>query len=165
MNKKLHRSKNDKIFAGVCGGLAEYFEIDATIIRLLFILIVAFGGSGILIYLLLWLVMPKSQDEPAVINEQRVKEFAQEIREKAQELKSEFKKEEKVPEPEIKHVVVNDLDYKNRRSSLFGWVLIVLGVVFLFNSLAPMWMRVHVLAYWPLLLIIFGFVMVARKQQ
>jgi len=162
MNKKLHRSKNDKIFAGICGGLAEYFEIDATIIRLLFILIVAFGGSGILIYLLLWLVMPRSQSEPAVINEQSVKEFAQDLKEKAQELKDEFKKEE---EPEIKHVAVQDLDHKRRHGSLFGWVLIVLGIVFLFNSLAPAWIIIHVLAYWPLLLIFFGLVMIARKQQ
>jgi len=162
MNKKLHRSKSDKIFAGVCGGLAEYFEIDATIIRLLFILIVAFGGSGILIYLLLWLVMPKGQGEPGVINEQSVKDFAQDVKEKAQEFRNEFKKEETA---EIKHVVIQDLDHKNRHSSLFGWVLIILGVMFLFNSLAPAWMRLHVLAYWPLLLIIFGFVMIARNSN
>ena len=94
MTKKLYRSQNDKIIAGVCGGLADYFDIDPTIIRLLFILVVAFGGSGLLIYLILWLIMPRETEGSAVINEQRIHEFAQEIKEKAHDLKEEFKKEE-----------------------------------------------------------------------
>jgi len=154
MNKKLHRSQNDKIFAGVCGGLADYFEIDPTIIRLLFILIVAFGGSGFIVYLLLWLIMPKSSGEPAIINEKKVKEFAEEIKEKAEEFKENLKKEEL---PEIKK------EFHRPRGSLFGWVLIILGVVFLFNSLAPLWMRMHLFAYWPLLLIVFGFILIVRR--
>jgi phage shock protein C len=45
MAKKLYRSKKDSVIAGVCGGIAEYFEIDSTLVRLLFILIVIFRWS------------------------------------------------------------------------------------------------------------------------
>jgi phage shock protein C len=44
--------------AGVCGGLAEYFNIDATVIRALFLLLAVFGGSGLLIYLVMWIIVP-----------------------------------------------------------------------------------------------------------
>ena len=62
MEKRLVRSSMDKKIAGVCGGLARYFDIDATLVRVLFVLLVVFGGGGIIIYALLWLVMPASAE-------------------------------------------------------------------------------------------------------
>jgi len=57
--KKLYRSRTDKMVAGVCGGLAAYFNIDATIIRLIFAALIVFGvGAPLLIYLILAVVMP-----------------------------------------------------------------------------------------------------------
>jgi phage shock protein C len=56
--KKLMRSNTDKKIAGVCGGLAEYFDIDSTVIRLLWVLALFFAGTGGLIYLILWIVLP-----------------------------------------------------------------------------------------------------------
>ena len=57
--KKLYRSNTDKMLAGVCGGLAQYFGIDSTIIRLIFALLVLFGaGSGIILYIIMALIMP-----------------------------------------------------------------------------------------------------------
>jgi phage shock protein C len=58
MQKKLQRSVDSKIF-GVCGGLGEYFDIDATIIRIVFLVALVTFGSGLLLYLILALVMPK----------------------------------------------------------------------------------------------------------
>jgi phage shock protein C len=58
MDKRLHRSSSDKKIAGVCGGIAEYLGWDPTVVRLLWILLTLAGGSGILIYLILWVVMP-----------------------------------------------------------------------------------------------------------
>jgi phage shock protein C len=58
--KKLMRSTTDKMIAGVCGGLAEYFDIDPTLVRALFVIVTLLGGSGILIYIVLWLVMPEA---------------------------------------------------------------------------------------------------------
>ena len=158
MNKKLHRSQTDKIFAGVCGGLADYFEIDATIIRLLFILVIAFGGSGFILYLLLWLIMPKSSNEPAIINEEKVKEIAQELKNKAEEIKEGFKKEE------LKQVI-HSQESNRHRGGLFGWFLLVLGLVFLFNAFAPMWIRVHIFGYWPLILVFLGLVMIINSNK
>ena len=57
--KKIYRSKDDYILAGVCSGLAEYFEVDTTLMRVIFILLFIGGGSGFLIYLILWLIIPK----------------------------------------------------------------------------------------------------------
>ena len=58
MEKKLYRSKTDKKIAGVCGGLAEYLDMDSTIVRLIWIVLSFFAGSGILLYFICALVMP-----------------------------------------------------------------------------------------------------------
>lgn len=58
--KKLYRSNTNRKLSGVCGGLAEHFDIDPTIIRLIFIFLTLFGGGGVLIYLICALVIPKS---------------------------------------------------------------------------------------------------------
>ena len=61
--KKLYRSKKDSMVAGVCGGIAEYLDVDATLIRLLWIFITFLGGSGIIAYLIAWVVIP---NDPAI---------------------------------------------------------------------------------------------------
>lgn len=56
--KRLYRSRRDRMIAGVCGGLADYFEIDPTWVRLIFLVFLLLGGSALLIYLLMWLIVP-----------------------------------------------------------------------------------------------------------
>lgn len=57
--KKLYRSTTDKKIAGVCGGLAEYFNIDPTIVRVIFVILLLPGGlPGFIPYVILWLVVP-----------------------------------------------------------------------------------------------------------
>lgn len=53
--KKFYRSSYDKKIAGVCGGLGQYFNIDPTLIRIIFLVALLCGGSGFLIYLIIWL--------------------------------------------------------------------------------------------------------------
>ena len=60
MEKKLYRSRTNKKLFGVCGGIAEYFEIDATIVRLILALLVVFAGFGVLAYLIAALIMPEA---------------------------------------------------------------------------------------------------------
>ncbi|MCF2657997.1 MAG: PspC domain-containing protein [bacterium] len=61
MEKKLRRS-NDKMIAGVCAGLAHYFDLDPTVIRIVYVLLSIFTAfAGVLVYLILWLIMPKEQ--------------------------------------------------------------------------------------------------------
>ncbi|OUO53517.1 PspC family transcriptional regulator [Parabacteroides sp. An277] len=55
--KKLTRS-NNKMVGGVCAGIGEYLGIDPTIIRIVYVLMIFFAGFGILLYLILWLIMP-----------------------------------------------------------------------------------------------------------
>jgi len=59
MAKKLYLSNTDKKIAGVCGGLAEYFGIDATIIRIIWFVLVFGYGTGLLLYLAFWLIVPR----------------------------------------------------------------------------------------------------------
>jgi phage shock protein C len=63
MAKKIYRSKKDSIIGGVCGGIAEYFEIDPTLVRLLAILIVFVGGVGIIAYIVAWIIIPQNPEE------------------------------------------------------------------------------------------------------
>jgi phage shock protein C len=56
--RKLYRSQTQRMVAGVCGGLAEYFNIDATVMRVLFLILAVFGGSGIVLYLVMWIFVP-----------------------------------------------------------------------------------------------------------
>jgi phage shock protein C len=58
-SKRLYRSKTNRMIAGVCGGLAEHFNIDPTIVRIIIIALAIAGGPGILIYILLWIVVPE----------------------------------------------------------------------------------------------------------
>ncbi|MBI2148246.1 PspC domain-containing protein [Candidatus Woesearchaeota archaeon] len=59
MVKKLYLSEKDKKFGGVCGGIAEYFEIDSTIVRLIWIVFTLFSiGFGIILYIIFWIAMP-----------------------------------------------------------------------------------------------------------
>lgn len=56
--KRLYRSAREKKIAGVCGGLAEYFDVDPTIVRLITLCAILLGGMSIVLYLIAWIIMP-----------------------------------------------------------------------------------------------------------
>lgn len=60
MNKKLYKSNTNKMLEGVCGGIAEYFGIDPTIVRLGWVVFCALGGSGILAYIIAAIIIPSA---------------------------------------------------------------------------------------------------------
>ena len=62
MPRKLYRSRTERSIAGICGGLAAYFDADPTMIRLVMLLLILFGGLSIWAYIILWIVIP---EEPA----------------------------------------------------------------------------------------------------
>ncbi len=62
MKKRLYKIEQGKKLDGVCGGIAEYFDIDPTLIRLAWIIFTAFGGSGIIAYIIAAIIMPKKSD-------------------------------------------------------------------------------------------------------
>lgn len=61
--KKLHRSMNNKMVAGVCGGIGEYFDIDPTLVRLGFVALSFLAGGGLLVYILAAIIIPKEGNE------------------------------------------------------------------------------------------------------
>jgi phage shock protein C len=65
MARKLYRSKENKILGGVCGGIAEYLDVDPTLIRLLFVLVLLFSGIGpvLILYLIAWAIIPEKPRE------------------------------------------------------------------------------------------------------
>jgi len=65
MAKRLYRSTKDKMIAGVCGGIAEYFDIDPVIVRVVFVILLLPGGlPGLLPYIILWIIVPVHPGEP-----------------------------------------------------------------------------------------------------
>jgi phage shock protein C len=58
-HKKLTRSRTDSKIAGVCGGFADYLELDVTLVRIIWLMLAVFGGWGILGYFIAWIVMPE----------------------------------------------------------------------------------------------------------
>lgn len=98
MEKKLYRSETDKMVAGVCGGIAKYFDFDPTLVRLLFVLFVLWGGGGVLAYIICWIIIPtessvkKTPDEVIKENQEEIKET---VSKTAKGLKTEVKSDTK----------------------------------------------------------------------
>lgn len=65
--KRLSRSRNEKVISGVCGGLAAYFNMDPVVVRIIFAFITLFWGAGLMVYILLWILLPESEDRPATL--------------------------------------------------------------------------------------------------
>ena len=67
--KRLYRLRDGRVVAGVCAGLAAYFAVDPTLVRLAFALLTVFGGAGILLYLCAWIVIPEEDGDGTSIAE------------------------------------------------------------------------------------------------
>lgn len=63
MNKKLYKMGEGKMLDGVCGGIADYFDVDPTVIRLAWVLFCAMGGSGIIAYIICAIIMPREPEQ------------------------------------------------------------------------------------------------------
>lgn len=68
MEKKLQRDTRNKVIGGVCAGLANYFGMDASLLRLLLALMILFAGSGFWLYIILWIVMPAGDPQMTMEN-------------------------------------------------------------------------------------------------
>ena len=65
-NNRLYRSNENKMIAGVCGGLGEFFGLDPTLVRLVFVILALLGGHGLLVYLILWIIVLQRGDARTV---------------------------------------------------------------------------------------------------
>lgn len=129
---KLYRSNSDKVIGGVAGGLADYLDIDPVVIRILFVLLAIFGGSGVLVYIILWIAIP-----------------AEMVTYQTLEKKNDDEKEKDI-----------NKTFSSRRSNtslVAGILLIAFGLIFLANHLIPFY---HIIDFWPLLLILAGVLLI-----
>ena len=139
-NKKLYRNQNESIFAGVCGGLADYFDIDVTLVRIIFVILAIGGGSGVLLYLILWLVIPS--EEGRITNSEReenIKNFTDSVGKKVKSVAKEIDKEVRV---------------EKRQGNFLGLILMFLGIILLIDKIIPMVIRWDYV--WPIVLIVLG---------
>ena len=180
MSKKLYRSRDDRMIAGVCGGLAEYFGVDSTLIRLAVLFIFLFQGIGLIAYLIAWLVM---SEEPQYKRREKADSYYIEDEKKSyssgrEDLDREVGEEGKSADAGANNKEYNDEDLKqkengnnendyesgkyieggkedkeSRRRKLFAVILIGIGAIFLVDIWIPAlyWER-----YWPLILIAAG---------
>ena len=97
--RRMYRDPDARVIGGVCSGLAAYWNMDPTIVRVIFIVLVMVGGSGLLIYLILWMVMPEAQTTAQklemrgeAVTIDNIKDF---IREEFEQVKKNFKSDRK----------------------------------------------------------------------
>lgn len=141
MDKRLYRSNSNRMIGGVCAGLAEYFNTDPSLVRVVFVLLFVFGGSGFLLYLILWVILPE-QGRTYASPEETTRANTYEIVDRARELGS------------------------NAQSSNPAWILglflIVLGGVFLLDRLVPGFSFGQL---WPVILIAIGLAMLFAQSR
>lgn len=141
--KQLTRLPERGQIAGVCAGLADYFDIDVTLMRIAFVLLaIVTGGGFVLVYVIMALVMPKYNDKHVSENGSKALEH------NAQTLAAELR----------------DSGRGTRLRNYFGLGLIVLGLWLFLGNMFPRWFDMRWDFIWPVALIIVGFFIATRRR-
>ncbi len=142
--KRLYRSTTNRILLGVCGGLGEYFRIDPVIIRIIFVALTFAGGSGIVLYIVMVLIVPKVPQGSPSISDGSAPSI--DIKHRAEELAAELK----------------ERGIWKSRWTWLGIILVVLGALMLLSQLFPMrffsWGM-----FWAAVVIIIGLLILAKR--
>jgi phage shock protein C len=125
--KRLYRSHQSRIIGGVCGGMAEYFAVDPTLVRLAWILTIFLGGAGLLGYAVAWVIVPPRPEGG------EAPQWEEPVREN--------------PPP------VTGESGGGHGARSFGIILVVLGGLMLVRNLSPWWGWSHL---WPVVLVLLG---------
>ena len=128
--KRLRRSKSDRVIAGVCGGLGEYFDIDPVLIRIAWALAVFLGGFGLLAYVIAWIVIPEEGSKSSLVEDW------------VSDGKQSKKQRERV---------------QQEGELLIGLILLSLGVILLLRNLGFWWSWN---LGWPVTLIVIGLIII-----
>ncbi len=156
---RLYRTVQGRVVGGVAGGLADYFGMDPTIVRLIFVLLVIFGGSGVLLYIILWVILPEKNiyntftthtpNAPPPTGSGSGIGEAYDGFEQGKPYKA---------DNEIYGHVTEAREKKKMEGSLIGGaILIVLGTIFLAQRFIP---HIHFRSLWPILLISLGLILI-----
>lgn len=170
----LRRGKS-RMLAGVCSGLAEYFQIDPIFIRVAFVILAFIQGLGILLYLVLWVLMPAPDASGAMAPTLRenFRSMGDELRRMADDVRGIFSRSQAnpppsaAPEPPIapsqEHMGPPD-GYRRRRGIWAGVILVILGGILLLSNVGLLdWWKWEI--FWPIVLIALGVLIVVQRLR
>ena len=144
-NKRLERNPMNKVIGGVCSGLADFFGVDVALMRIAFVIAFLFASFGFWLYIILWIVLPESQQ--TIDNGQQ--SFGQ----------SQSQSQGQSPQSESVSVSKSESKIK---SIFAGAFIILIGLLFLVNNFIPInW----VWKLWPLILVAIGVVMIVTSAK
>jgi phage shock protein C len=154
--ERLYRSSSERMIAGVCGGFGEYFGIDPTVVRVIFVLVTIVTAFllGIAAYLVLWLIIPNEESVGQPTREsmrKNVEEIAQSARDLGSEVHATLSGAKKA---DVSHM---------ERLSLVGLVLVIVGILFLVGNFNPLgWL--HWDRLWALIIVGIGLYLLWRRR-
>lgn len=163
MTERLYRSTKEKMIGGVCGGLAEYFDIDVTLVRLIAVFTLFMGGVGLFAYIVAMVIIPRNNEVHSAFggqNNNPVQDIVNEVVHNVQETAKGFGLDR-----EREFETVSNPEYKRKysqRNRTAGIILIVLGMLFFLNQWFPVWFALSKM--WPLVFIIVGATMLWKKH-
>jgi phage shock protein C len=142
----LYRSRKDRVFGGVAGGIARSLNADPAIVRLIFALMVIVAGGGVLLYLILWIAIPEEpfefyQESGAARNENTANETVNQ--------------DSPTPRPYYP-------PRRNNGALIVGLILIAVGALFLADRYLPS-IRIHFHDFWPLIIVFAGIALIASS--
>ena len=159
MKSRLERSETNRVLAGVCGGIAEYLAVDATVVRVVFVVtaLVTFG-LGVLLYIVLLILMPQP-GQPAPFIKPSVSGTAADTTARLEGDSAATQQTTVAPvDPAVREAEAE------RRRMAFGYVLIALGVVFLLGNVGA-FRFVQWNVVWPIVLIGIGVLFLVQRVR
>lgn len=155
MQKRLYRSRHERVIAGVCGGLAQYFAVDPTLVRIIWVLL-ALSGTGVLLYLVALLVIP---EEPRAAAEQAA--GSEERAAEGQGAPRPTESDRDSAGPATAHPVPPSQPASPESRMVAGLILVAVGLFFLGRNLFPHLFFLQGRYLWSILLILVGVAVLA----
>lgn len=155
MQQRLYRSQKNRVIAGVAGGLAEYFDVDVVLVRLLLVLSIFWGGGGVIVYIIAWIIIPEEKRIHTETGHRYDEDLVSE--EQAEGEKKEI--DWKSADEEMQQAGGDEAGSRKRRNA--GMLLVGLGIIFLTYQLFGPLFRFA----WPLLLVALGIYLIARDRR
>jgi len=147
---RLYRSYKNSVIGGVCGGIGDYLDTDPILFRILFVVTFLLGGSGLLIYIILWIVIPL-EPIPQISQEEVFEKSTNSNNMEEENIKIEI-------EPD--NMEEQKKEQKNDGNLWGGLILITLGGIFLIDRFVP---RIDFGDLWPLILIVVGVILISKN--